>query len=108
MRFAKNIYIGKGAKNKAPITKWKLRLGIGMIGSYCIVIPEYGNEPLEIFHNSMLRSKYYRKNPPFVVGLAEGFEEAAFLSAKIMEDSKRTIGNYNIREYFRSIGEKNL
>ena len=108
MRFAKNLYVGEGAKKNLQITKWKLLHGAGMVGSYCIVIPQYGDEPLEIYHNSVLRHKYYRKHRPFVVGLAEGFEEAAFLCAEIMQDSYKDTGKYDIRGYFKKMGEKCL
>ena len=108
MRFAKNIYLGEGARKNAQITKWKLRFGVGMIGAYCVAIPEYGDDPLEIFHNSVLRQKYYRKKSQLIVGLAEGFEEAALLSAKIMADSYKENGNYNVREYFKKMGEKSV
>ena len=100
MRFAKNLYIGESIGKNRRLVIWKLQHGAGMLTSYVIALPREGNDPLEIYHNSVLRQRYYHRKPPYVVGIAGSFEEAAFLSWKIISDAMNPEKNYNLWEYF--------
>ena len=100
MRFAKNLYIGESIGRNKRLVMWKLMHGAGMLMTYVIVLNENGSDPLEIYHNSVLRQSYFRKHPPFVVGLAGSFEEAARLSWTIISDSGFLEDPASLRSFF--------
>ena len=101
MRFVKNLYAGESVEKKKNLLKWKLLQGRLLIGTYLIALPENGSDPLEIYHNSVLKQKYYRKYPPLIVGIAGSFEEAVMLSWKIISDAGENSEKPDIRAHFK-------
>ncbi len=108
MRFAKHLYMGEGLKKNNALVRWKISHGAGMVDVYCITVPKYGNDPLEIIHNAMFKQKVYHKLPVFIVGLAIGYEDAAKLSWKILSDVYKADGSYDTRAYFGRMEGKDL
>lgn len=98
MKFYSNLYIGDSVKNIRKV-KWKLRHNAGQIKVYVITLAK-GNDLLEIYHCAFLQQAYYKKYPPFIVGVASGYDEAVLLTQKIIMDVSEKIGNYKIKDYF--------
>ncbi|MCR4744844.1 MAG: hypothetical protein K5894_06385 [Lachnospiraceae bacterium] len=106
MRFAKNLYYGESLGRGKKLLTWKIAHGLSVFSAYLIVLPREGKDPLEIYHNTVVKQKYYRKHPPYVVGIAGSFEEAAYLTWEIMSDAKSATGEYDLWRYFGMKGER--
>lgn len=100
MRFYRDIYVSDSIRDKLWKIKWKLKHHKHMLGVYVIVLPEYTNE-LEFFHCEYLQQDYYKKHAPYIVGIADGWDEACELVAHMVMDISAKCGNYCIGEYIR-------
>lgn len=97
MKFYKNLYIGETIKDAKKV-KRKLITGAGQLGIYVITLCK-GRDQLEIYHCAFLQQKYYRKNPPFIVGIAGGYDEAVEIVRKIAEEAYASNGNCDLKKY---------
>lgn len=98
MRFHKELYIGDSIKNIRKV-KWKLKHHAGQLGIFVMVLSE-GSDQLEIYHCVFLQQQYYKKYPPYIVGIAGGHEEAVELLQKMISDVYEKTGSYQLKEYF--------
>ena len=96
MKFYKYLYIGDTVKNPAK-AKRRLRLHIGQL-LYVISLSK-GLDQLEIYHCAFLQQKYYRYHPPYIIGIAGGYEEAVDLVVKITEAALRETGRPDLKKY---------
>ncbi len=98
MKFIRNLYCGEKACKKAGKIKRKLQTGAGMLNVYCIVIPQYGTDLLEIYPSYVLLQPVLHKEV-MIAGLACGYDEAVKVVEQILEDTVREQGNYKVKEY---------
>ena len=97
MRFLKEMYVGKGIKNKHKVM-WKLKHGAGMVDVYVISISN-GKDQLDCTLCSYFKQKVIRENVGLVVGLAKGYSEAKELIVSMIEESLQETGSANVKEY---------
>ena len=97
MRFLKEMYVGKGIKNKQKVI-WKLKHGIGMIDVYVISISN-GNDQLDCTLCSYFKQKEIRDNVGLIVGLAKGYSEAKDLIVTMIEEALQETGSANVKDY---------
>lgn len=100
MKFYKKLYIGKTIK-KPALVKWKLAHGAGQLKIYVITLAA-GNDLLEIYHCAFLQQKFYKKYPPFIVGIAGSYDEAVSLVTEIVEEVYANTGGYAVKDYIMS------
>ena len=100
MKFYKGLYVGKGIRNPNKV-KWKLRCHAGQFTVYVITLAE-GSDQLEILHSAFLQQKYYRKYPPYIIGIAGGYEEAVALVVEIVEEALQKLGSPDLKKYLLS------
>lgn len=98
MKFYKGLYVGESIKDPVKV-KRQLKLHKGTF-VYVICIAA-GNDQLEIFHSGYLKQKYYRKNPPIVIGIASDYKEAVDIVVKITQECVTATGNCNLKEYLK-------
>ena len=98
MRFHKELYLGSSIRN-AKVVKWKLKHRSGQLRIFVIALSG-GSDQLEIYHCAFLQQSYYRKHPPYIVGIAGGYEEALTLLQQMVADIYRKTGDYRLKEYF--------
>ncbi len=79
--------------------KWKLRHSAGQLRVFVIALSR-GRDQMEIYHCAFLQQKYYKKHPPYVVGIAGGYEEALELLQQMVADVYNKTGNCRLKEYF--------
>ena len=53
----------------------------------------------EIYHSLMFQQRYYRLNPPYVIGIAGSYDEAAQIICRIAEDALRETGKVDLVGY---------
>lgn len=97
MKFYKNLYVGETIKDVKKV-KRKLITGAGQLGIYVITLCR-GRDQLEIYHCALLQQRYYRKNPPFIIGIAGGYEEAVEIVRRIAEETYTSNGNCDLKKY---------
>lgn len=98
MKFYKHLYCGESViADKKKICR-KLKSNAGQLQIYVITLATDQNQ-LEIYHCAYLQQKYYKNHPPFIVGIAKGYEEAVALVTKITQEVIEKTGNANIKEY---------
>ncbi len=103
MKFYKNLYIGDTIKKPDKI-KRKLKQHKKMINVFVVVYAEKTNQ-LEIYNSLFLQQWYYKENPPYIVGIANGQEEAVDIIRKITEETLAQTGNADLIEYLFREGQ---
>jgi hypothetical protein len=99
MKFCKKLYLGEGTRKHRWKYIWKLKHHAGLLDIYVITLSDNPGELLEIYHNAFLMQEFYKQNPPFVVGIAKGKDEAMELVSEIIRDGYLKTGNYDIKTY---------
>lgn len=99
MRFYKKLYVGKTVKDAYRV-KWKLRVNAGQLNIYVIALCK-GSDQLEIYHCAYLQQKFYKKNPPFIIGIANGYEEAIEIVEQIATEAYACNGDCDLKKYLR-------
>ena len=97
MKFYKKLYVGNTIKDVRKI-KRKLLLNVGQLGIYVIALCK-GSDQLEIYHCAFLQQKYYRKNPPYIVGIANGYDEAVEIVRQIAIEAYECNRNCDLKKY---------
>lgn len=99
MRFYRKLYTGKSIADVRRV-KWKLRVNAGQMNLYVIALCK-GRDQLEIYHCAYLQQKFYRKYPPFIIGIANGYEEALEIVEQIAKEAYESNGDCNLKKYLR-------
>lgn len=81
--------------------KWKLKHNAGQLDIYVIMLAT-GNDLLEIMHCAYLQQTYYKKTPPFIVGVAKGYNGALELVEEIVQDTYEQTGDYKVKDFIKS------
>lgn len=97
MEFYKNLYIGDTVKNPDKI-KRRLKQRKMLKGIFVIAYAEKTRQ-LEIHNSIFLGQWYYKENPPYVIGIAKGQQEAFGLVKKITEEAVAATGKADLVEY---------
>jgi hypothetical protein len=80
-------------KIKRNLSRHPLRAGV-----YLITAAKGGNL-LEIYCSGLLSQRYYRNNPPYIIGISENYEEAVRLVEQIVDECLKARGDCAIREF---------
>ncbi len=97
MRFYKNLYVGESIKKPNKV-KWKLRHNAGQFQVYVIALAS-GTDQLEIYHCAFLQQKYYKVHPPYIIGIAGGYEEAVEMVVEMTKAAMRETGRPDLKKY---------
>ncbi len=98
MKFYQYLYTSEKYRKIQKKICTKLQWNIGQLRVHVIALAS-GNNLLEIYHCAFLKQKGCRRKDIFVVGIAEGYEEALILSQKIIDDVYKKTGNVEVKEY---------
>lgn len=101
IRWYKKLYISESAKKKHSKIVWKVKHKAGLLNTYLITVPLFGNNQLEIVNSSELLQKHYNYTTTCIVGIAVGYEEALKLVEQIVSDVLAETENVSIRDYFQ-------
>ena len=111
MYFYKNLYVGPSIHDPEKV-KRKLISGAGQFTIYVIAlspsVPGPGSNQLEILHCANLQQPYYKKYPPFIIGIAEGKTEAVELVRELVQESYEHTGSGDVRAYLFPHGIRKL
>ncbi len=101
IKWYRKLYMSENAKKKRREIVWKVKHKAGLLNTFLITIPRYGNNQLEIIDSSELLQKHYNYTTTYVVGIAIGYEQALELVERIVSDVLAETKHVRIREYFQ-------
>lgn len=102
LNYRPELYLGEGMKEKnLDKIKKKLETRPLFSGVFLISISRNVSDQLEIYDAKQLSWKYYQKNPPYIVGIADDWQEAVTLVEKMVEDCLHVRGDCELKEYLR-------
>ena len=98
MRFYKKLYTSPSLQKKRRQIVWKLKAGKTLPYVYVITLAEQ-NDLMNIYQSLILKQPYYRKNPPYVLGIADSHSAAIELVQQILMDIHSQTGGYDIKSF---------
>ncbi|MED9902979.1 MAG: hypothetical protein UFG06_02215 [Lachnospiraceae bacterium] len=100
MELYPRLYIGESVKNPDKLIH-KLQKHAKFLEAYVIILARNTSDQLEIHKAGYLSQKYYRENPPYVIGIAGNYDEAVCLVQKIAEEAFAIQGDCRLKEYLK-------
>ncbi len=111
MLFYEHLYVSHRIKHPNYI-KWRLQHNAGSLGVYVVMLsgdplrnPGPGENQIEFVHNAFLQQKYYKENPPYVIGLCAGRWDAIMMCADLVQEALDATGRPNVRAFLFPDGE---
>lgn len=105
MRWYKPLYMGEAASKK----RFRLIQGIRKKklcpGAYVITPASGGNNILDIYPAPEFLLPYYRERDFLIMGIALGYDEAAQVAARIVEDLYQKTGGFDLKELLEDQAE---
>ena len=102
MYFYKDLYAGSSIEDPDEV-KRNLLIGKGQFTIYVITLspsrPRPGANQLEILHCALLKTPYYRENPPYIIGIANGKSEAVSVVRDLVQEAYDRTGSGDVRAY---------
>lgn len=82
-------------KKKRRKLIYKIKTGKIVPNLYVVTLSK-GNNLLEFYQSFQLKQPYFKEHKPFIVGLADGYEEAVRLVETILLDTYEKTGSYDV------------
>lgn len=99
MKFYCNLYVSEELKGREREIIYKLRHDQVQLNKYIIVFAQSMKNHLEFYDSVLLLQKCWGKENLFVVGIADGYESALNLVARIVSEVYEATGDVQIRTY---------
>lgn len=94
------LYLGESIKaEKLDKIKRKIENKPFLSRVFLVSLSRNISDQLEIYEAGQLALGYYRKYPPYIVGIAGDWQEAVSLVVKIAEECLRVRGDCALKEY---------
>lgn len=94
------LYLGDSiSEKKLDKIKKKLEKNPILSGVFLIAISNNVSDQLDIFDARQMIQSYYRKHPPYVVGIAGSWEEAVELVERLVQECLKARGDCALKEY---------
>lgn len=102
LKYRANLYLGDSI-NEKKLKKIKKRLENKPFfsGVYLLALSRNPFDQLEIYDARQLVQSYYKKNPPYVIGLAGDYEEAVELVVRMTRECLESRGDCCLKEYLQ-------
>lgn len=100
IKWYRKLYMTARARKKRYKIVWRVSHKAGLLNTYLIILPTYGNNQLEIINSTELLQKHYDNVTTCIVGIAIGKEEALELVEKIVDDVINRQGQPDVRGFF--------
>lgn len=102
LQYHPRLYLGDSVNvKKLDKIKRKLENKPFFSGVFLITLSRNPCDQLEIYSAKQLTQSYYKKNPPYVIGLAGDYEEAVALVTQMTEECLSSRGDCRLKEYLQ-------
>lgn len=100
VRYHSKLYLSDGiTEKKLDKIKKKLEKKPLFSSVFLIAVSANPSDQLDIFAARVLAQSYYEKNPPYVIGITENYEQAVSLVEQIVRECLRERGDCALKEY---------
>ena len=100
MQWYPRLYVGESVNNPDKLIH-KLKRHAKRVDAYVITLSKNPYDQLEIYEAKYLSQKYYKNNPPYIIGVAGDYEEAVDIVKQIAEETMAAQGNCLMKEYLK-------
>lgn len=98
-KFYKYLYWDENIpEKKRNRIKWRLKVSKRDKPCYVLTLCE-GRDQLEIYNSFVLLQSYFRKNPKFIIGIADSYGAAVEMVEKIAGECYQKNGNADLKVY---------
>ncbi len=94
-----HLYMGAKAKRRRFAIIQDIRERKPRADVYVITPPSNGNNILDIYPTETILKEYYEDKELFILGIAQGYQEALRLAARIVDEMYRKTGGFRIGEF---------
>lgn len=98
--FCRELYLDEYTAGNLKTIRRKIRQGKYMPGIYVLMLSKKDGT-LEYMNSAYLAQKYYKKNPPFIIGLAKSQESMLHMIQGIFEEVLQVRGDVDVRAYLK-------
>lgn len=100
LTYRPDLYLGDSInENKLDKIIKKLEKKPVFSGVFLITVSRNASDQLDIFDARQLAQSYYKKHPPYVVGIAGSHDEAIELVERLVQECLKTRGDCALKEY---------
>lgn len=100
--FSTNLYLGESIHpDKVEKIKKKLVNRPLFSGVFVIALSKNYSDQLEFYDAKQLHQRYYRNNPPYIIGIAKDKDEAISIIQQIVEECLKARGDCALKEYLQ-------
>ena len=99
MQYYKYLYVGENLTDKKEQIIAKLDENKFMLNTYIIALARGEQNHLELFNAALLKQGLFSKNNLFVVGIADGYEEALEVVEEITKEVYDNTKGADIRSF---------
>ncbi len=99
MEFYQRLLLGPKARKRKKEILWKLRRKKPLHNIFLLTFPTNQKNLLDIIPANLLLQPYYKKRNLFILGIAQGKEEALELFARLVEKIYLETGTVKIIDY---------
>ena len=99
MEFYKDLYVSEFLEKKRNKLVRDIRHKESYPSIYVIALPACDHNQLELYSSIMLKQKVYDRDDLFIVGIADGYDDALMIVQRIYDDVLLKTGNTDVRRY---------
>lgn len=100
LTYRPDLYLGDSInENKLDKIIKKLEKKPLFSGVFLITVSRNASDQLDIFDARQLAQSYYKKHPPYVVGIAGSHDEAVELVERLVQECLKARGDCALKEY---------
>ena len=97
--FSDRIYCDNISEKKIDLIKLGIKQGRGRLKLFLIALSNNDSDQLDIFHNSLLKQRLFRKLDLRIVGFADSKDEAIGIVQNMLDETIEQTGTCNIKAY---------
>lgn len=100
LTFYPKLYLGESiSPDKLDKLKEKLIEKPLLSSLYVVALSRNPSDQLEIYAARLLAQSYYKKYPPYIIGIASNYDEGVLLVEKIVQECLKERGDCSLKEY---------
>ncbi len=100
LEYYPRLYLGEGInRDKLEKIKKELSEKPKKAGVYLLTLAGNASDQLDIYESKYLQRKYGEKHLPYIIGIAEDYEEALKIVEQIARETWAARGDAQLREY---------
>ena len=102
MYFYNRLYISPLIRDSEKV-KENLRKEVTQVSIFVIMLIEdpakRGGDQLEFCHSINLRQPWYREHPPYIIGIARGYQDSIETVRQIIQETWEKTGTVDVQSY---------